>query len=132
MSETQVALFLDSLRAMLSELEALAIPTVAIVDGFAMGGGTELALGCDLRVGGQLFGLNRSVAAQLTCRLGHQARAARDETGHHPRRRRHTALDASCGRSEGEGTNLYGAAAGGRRGRTYRYAKSIRSAARMS
>lgn len=53
MSETHVALFLDSLRAMLSELEALSIPTVAVVDGFALGGGTELALGCDLRVGGQ-------------------------------------------------------------------------------
>lgn len=53
MSETQVALFLDSLRAMLSELEALSIPTVAVVDGFALGGGTELALGCDLRVGGK-------------------------------------------------------------------------------
>lgn len=52
MSESQVSSFLDSLRSMLDELEALSVPTIAVVDGFAMGGGTELALSCDLRVGG--------------------------------------------------------------------------------
>lgn len=52
MSETEVSTFLDSLRAMLSELEALTVPTIGVVDGFAMGGGTELALACDMRVGG--------------------------------------------------------------------------------
>jgi hypothetical protein len=53
MSPSTVAEFLDSLRAMISELEAIPIPSVAVVDGFALGGGTELALGCDLRVGGE-------------------------------------------------------------------------------
>ena len=60
MSETQVSLFLDSLRALLGELEALSMPTIAVVDGFAMGGGLEMALGCDLRVGG---GLSLSTAS---------------------------------------------------------------------
>ena len=52
MTQTQVSDFLDSLNAMISELEALAVPTIAVVDGFAMGGGTEISLGCDLRIGG--------------------------------------------------------------------------------
>lgn len=51
MSQPQVATFLDALNDMVSELEDLPLPTVAIVPGPALGGGTELALGCDLRVG---------------------------------------------------------------------------------
>jgi methylglutaconyl-CoA hydratase len=51
MSQPQVAKFLDALNAMVCELEDLPLPTVAVVPGPALGGGTELALGCDLRVG---------------------------------------------------------------------------------
>ncbi|KAK8864470.1 hypothetical protein IAR55_001720 [Kwoniella newhampshirensis] len=53
MSPAAVSSFLDSLRSLLSEIEGLAMPSVAVMDGFALGGGAELALGCDLRVGGQ-------------------------------------------------------------------------------
>jgi enoyl-CoA hydratase/carnithine racemase len=37
-------------QQVLSGLEALRCPTVAVINGFALGGGLELALACDLRV----------------------------------------------------------------------------------
>jgi len=42
--------FLRKGQAVFARLEALTIPTVAMIDGFCMGGGLELALACDYRV----------------------------------------------------------------------------------
>lgn len=42
--------FLMKGQAVLSRLEALSIPTLALIDGFCMGGGLELALACDYRI----------------------------------------------------------------------------------
>ncbi|ODN82014.1 hypothetical protein L202_02342 [Cryptococcus amylolentus CBS 6039] len=53
MSPLDVSNFLDSLRGLLGELEDVPVPTVAVVDGYALGGGAELALASDLRVGGE-------------------------------------------------------------------------------
>ncbi|STX47324.1 yfcX enoyl CoA hydratase [Legionella hackeliae] len=42
--------FLRKGQTVFSRLEALSIPTVAMIDGFCMGGGLELALACNYRI----------------------------------------------------------------------------------
>jgi len=46
----RVPLFVRHIRALMDDVEAMPQPTVAVVNGFCFGGGTELALACDLRL----------------------------------------------------------------------------------
>ena len=46
----QIEEFLRKGQAVFARLEGLKIPTVAMIDGFCMGGGLELALACDYRL----------------------------------------------------------------------------------
>ncbi|KAL2231978.1 probable enoyl-CoA hydratase 2, mitochondrial isoform X1 [Sesamum indicum] len=53
MSPSDVQNFVHSLRSTFSYLEELYIPTIAVIEGAALGGGLEMALSCDLRICGE-------------------------------------------------------------------------------
>ena len=50
MPEERVPEFVRNIRGLMDDVEAMPQPTIAVIGGFAFGGGTELALACDLRV----------------------------------------------------------------------------------
>jgi len=50
MPAERVPHFVRNIRALMDDVEAMPQPTVAVINGFCFGGGTELALACDLRV----------------------------------------------------------------------------------
>jgi methylglutaconyl-CoA hydratase len=65
MSPTEVRAFLRRIRGIMDLVERLPMPTIAAIEGVALGGGCELALACDLRV------LGRNASLGLTeCALG--------------------------------------------------------------
>ena len=50
-SDEQTIDFLDSLNYLYHKIEQLEIPTISVINGACLGGGLELALSCDFRIG---------------------------------------------------------------------------------
>ncbi|XP_059580863.1 methylglutaconyl-CoA hydratase, mitochondrial isoform X2 [Alligator mississippiensis] len=79
MHSSEVSSFVSKARAAVNEMANLPVPTIAALDGIALGGGLELALACDIRVAGGTQRLPRTIGASLAKELIFSARVVDGE-----------------------------------------------------
>ena len=60
MTPKEAQQFVSNGRAIITGFRNLPMPTIAALDGTALGGGMEMALSCDLRVAGELLAVHLS------------------------------------------------------------------------
>ncbi|RXN11811.1 methylglutaconyl- mitochondrial [Labeo rohita] len=75
MQQSEVGPFVTKARTLITELGTLPMPTIAAIDGAALGGGLEMALACDIRVAGGTQRLPRTVGVSVAKELIFAARA---------------------------------------------------------
>ena len=65
MPEDRVPDFVRNIRGLMDDVAGMPQPTIAVIQGFAFGGGTELMLACDLRIAAESakFGLTETTLA---------------------------------------------------------------------
>ncbi|XP_068943507.1 methylglutaconyl-CoA hydratase, mitochondrial isoform X2 [Petaurus breviceps papuanus] len=74
MNVNEVSSFVSRIRAVINEIADLPVPTIAAIDGIALGGGLELALACDIRVAGGTQRLPRVIGMALAKEMIFSAR----------------------------------------------------------
>ncbi|XP_067424561.1 methylglutaconyl-CoA hydratase, mitochondrial isoform X2 [Emydura macquarii macquarii] len=79
MHSSEVSSFVSKARATINEMANLPVPTIAAIDGIALGGGLELALACDIRVAGGTQRLPRTIGVSLAKELIFSARTVDGE-----------------------------------------------------
>uniref|UniRef100_A0A8D3A386 AU RNA binding protein/enoyl-CoA hydratase n=1 Tax=Scophthalmus maximus TaxID=52904 RepID=A0A8D3A386_SCOMX len=74
MHQSEVGPFVSKARALITELGNLPVPTIAAIDGAALGGGLEMALACDIRISCGTQRLPRAIGVALAKELIFAAR----------------------------------------------------------
>ncbi|XP_053097193.1 methylglutaconyl-CoA hydratase, mitochondrial isoform X2 [Pangasianodon hypophthalmus] len=74
MHQSEVGPFVSKARSLITELGNLPMPTIAAIDGAALGGGLEMALACDIRIAGGTQRLPRTIGVSLAKELIFAAR----------------------------------------------------------